>query len=42
MSSVDGLHRFLAEWPIGEPVVLTIIRGLERLDLRVKPGEARA
>ena len=41
LSSVDDLHRFLAEWPIGEPVVLTIIRGLERLDLRVKPGEAR-
>lgn len=41
LSSVDDLHRFLAEWPIGEPVVLTIIRGLERQDLRVKPGEAR-
>ena len=40
LSSVDDLHRFLAEWPIGEPVVLTIIRGLERQDLRVKPGEA--
>jgi S1-C subfamily serine protease len=42
LSSVDDLHRFLAEWPIGEPVMLTIVRGLERLDLRVKPGEARA
>jgi len=42
LSSVDDLHRFLAEWPIGETVVLTIIRGLERRDLRVRPGEARA
>jgi S1-C subfamily serine protease len=40
LSSVDDLHRFLAEWPIGEPAALTIIRGLERLDLRVRPGEA--
>jgi S1-C subfamily serine protease len=40
LSSVDDLHRFLAEWPIGEPVVLTIIRGLERLALKVRPGEA--
>lgn len=39
LSSVDDLHRFLAEWPIGEPVALTIIRGLERLDLKVRPGE---
>ena len=40
LTSVDDLHHFLAEWPIGEPVALTLIRGLERLDLRVKPGEA--
>ncbi len=42
LSSVDDLHRFLAEWPIGEPVALTIIRGLERRDLKVRPGEARS
>ncbi len=42
LSSIDDLHRFLAEWPIGEPVALTIIRGLERLNLAVKPGEAGA
>jgi S1-C subfamily serine protease len=40
LSSVDDLHRFLAEWPIGEPVVLSLIRGLERLELRVRPAEA--
>jgi S1-C subfamily serine protease len=41
LTSVDNLHRFLAEWPIGEPVALTVIRGLERLEIRVRPGEAR-
>jgi S1-C subfamily serine protease len=41
LGSVDDLHRFLAEWPIGEPVVLGLIRGLERLELRVRPGEAK-
>lgn len=42
LSSVDDLHLFLAEWPIGQEVVLTILRGLERRDLRVRPGEARS
>ncbi|MGO9177017.1 MAG: hypothetical protein ACLQED_12895 [Desulfobaccales bacterium] len=28
--------------PIGEPVTLSVIRGLERLDLRVRPREAKA
>lgn len=41
LSSVDDLHRFLAEWPIGEPVMLSLIRGLERLELRVRPAEAK-
>jgi S1-C subfamily serine protease len=41
LTSVDDLHRFLADWPIGEPVALTVIRGLERLDLKVRPGEAK-
>jgi S1-C subfamily serine protease len=40
--SVDDLHRFLAEWPIGEPVTITVIRGLERLNLQVRPREAKA
>ena len=31
-----------SRWPIGEPVTLTVIRGLERLDLRVRPREAKA
>lgn len=37
--SVDHIHRFLAEWPVGNPVKLTIIRGQERLDVEVVPVE---
>lgn len=40
VSSVDHLHRFLAEWPIGEPVKLGVVRGQERLELEVTPAEA--
>ncbi len=35
VASVDDLHRFLSERPIGEPATLTIIRGSERLQLQV-------
>ncbi len=38
--SVDHLHRFLSEWPIGKPVTLTVIRGQERVDREVIPAEA--
>lgn len=38
--SVDDLHPFLAEWPIGQPMTLTVIRGTERVDLKVVPAEA--
>lgn len=40
LASVDDLHLFLTEWPIGQVLTLTIIRGLERLDLPVRPREA--
>jgi S1-C subfamily serine protease len=39
--SVDDLHRFLAEWPLGEAVTLTIVRGRERADKEAVPVEAR-
>lgn len=42
VTSVDDLHRYLAEWPVGRPVVLTVIRGKQRLELEVTPGEARS
>ncbi len=41
-ASVDDIHRLLAEWPIGQPVTLTILRGAERLDLSAIPAEAGA
>jgi len=39
MLSVDDLHRFLSEWPIGKPVEIDIVRGRDRHALRVIPKE---
>lgn len=35
--SVDDLHRFLGEWPIGRPVDIDIIRGGKRQHLEIVP-----
>jgi MinD superfamily P-loop ATPase len=40
VTSVDDLHRFLAEWPIHSPVTLTVIRGMDRLVVAVTPTDA--
>ncbi len=40
VASVDDLHRFLAEWPVGQPVALAVVRGRERLEMTVVPAEA--
>lgn len=40
VASVDDMHRFLAEWPLGRGVTLTVIRGNERQELKVLPKEA--
>ena len=40
ITTIDDLHRFLAQWPIGEPVPLTIVRGAELLTMSVRPVEA--
>jgi S1-C subfamily serine protease len=40
VSSVDDLHRFLSEWPIGEEISLTVIRRSERVIIQVVPVEA--
>ncbi len=37
---VNDLHRFLAEWPIGKLLYVTIIRGKTRLNLGIAPSEA--
>lgn len=40
ISSVDHIHRFLSEWPVGRPVKVTIIRRQERMETQVVPVEA--
>jgi S1-C subfamily serine protease len=42
VSSVDDLHRFLSEWPIGKPVRIKIIRRTELLELEAVPVEMGA
>jgi S1-C subfamily serine protease len=39
VANVDHIHRFLSEWPVGNPVKLTIIRGQDRLEVEVVPVE---
>ena len=39
IGSVDDLHRFLAEWTIGEPISLTALRGADLVRIRVTPAE---
>ena len=40
VESVDDLHRFLAEWPIGKPVEIDLIRGQRRQMRVITPEEA--
>jgi S1-C subfamily serine protease len=40
VASVDDLHRVLAEWPIGQPASLAVLRGRERVTIHVVPVEA--
>jgi S1-C subfamily serine protease len=40
VASVDDIHRFLAEWPVGQGVTLTVLRGSARRELHVVPAEA--
>jgi S1-C subfamily serine protease len=40
VASVDDIHRFLAEWPPGQGVTITVLRGGERRELDVIPAEA--
>lgn len=39
VQSVDDMHRSLAEWPIGEPLTLTVLRGAELLKIQAAPVE---
>jgi len=38
-AGVDHIHRFLAEWPVGDTVKLTVIRGQDRIEIEVVPVE---
>jgi S1-C subfamily serine protease len=40
--TVDDLHRFLSDWPIGQAAELTVVRGKELTRLAIKPAEAAA
>jgi S1-C subfamily serine protease len=40
LGGVDDLQHFLAEWPIGDPVALTVLRWTERREITVVPEEA--
>jgi S1-C subfamily serine protease len=40
VQSVDDLHRFLSEWPIGQSVEIDIVRGNSRETLSLIPEEA--
>ncbi len=39
VDSVDDLHRFLTEWPVGEAVLVTVVRGREKKEVAVVPAE---
>lgn len=40
VKSVDDLHRFLTDWPVGKSVRISAIRGRDRREFTVIPGEA--
>ncbi len=39
INSVDDLHHFLAQWPLGKSFELKIIRGTEQLKINIVPTE---
>ncbi len=40
IATIDLLQKFLADWPIGKPVKVSVLRVQERLDIDVMPVEA--
>jgi len=41
VTSVDEMYSILAEWPVGKPISLSVIRGKERIEMSIIPIEAR-
>ena len=39
IATVDDIHHFLTTHPNGEPITLMLLRGVERLQVRVTPGQ---
>ena len=42
VESVDDLHRFLTQWPIGRELTLTVVEDLQLVNRVVMPGEEQA
>jgi S1-C subfamily serine protease len=40
VTSPDDLFRFLAAWPVGRPLRLTVLRRTDKLEFEVVPGDA--
>lgn len=40
VASVDDIYHFLTEWPIGQSLLVTVIRGKDKIDVEVIPTEA--
>lgn len=40
VGSVDELHKFLTEWPVGRPVKISLLRGKDKVEIEVAPTEA--
>jgi S1-C subfamily serine protease len=41
VGAIDDLHRLLTEERVGQPFAVTVLRGVEKLDLTITPGESR-
>jgi S1-C subfamily serine protease len=39
VASIDDLHRFLSDWPVGKTVSVTIVRRKEKIELEAVPAE---
>jgi len=37
IDGVDALHRFLARWPAGTPLILQLLRGMQRVEVTLTP-----
>jgi len=38
--NVDDMFRILADWPVGQCLAVTVVRGKERIEMNIVPVEA--